>query len=250
MTKIIAHRGSAGTHPENTMAAFREAEHVGADGIELDVHLTKDGKLAVIHDETVNRTTNGKGHVKDFTMSELHRLDAGSSFSTEFPYEKIPELTEVLTWLEQTGLTVNIELKNVFYLDYPGIEEKVLEELERFDLKSRAIISSFNHLGLYRMRKLDPMIDIAILFSEKLYEPWKYAESLGATSLHPHVYSMTDEMIHTSEQQNYPVRPFTINDEMHMERLIHAGCSAIITDYPERAIAVKERLRSEDSWGR
>ncbi|MUK87387.1 glycerophosphodiester phosphodiesterase [Ornithinibacillus sp. L9] len=242
MTKIIAHRGSAGTHPENTMAAFREAERVGADGIELDVHLTKDGKLAVIHDETVDRTTNGSGHVKDFSLTELQRLDAGSSFSKQFTGERIPELADVLSWVKEKNLLVNIELKNVFYLEYPGLEEKVLAEVERFNVKGQTIISSFNHVGLNKVRELDQDIDIAILYSAKLYQPWQYAGSLGATSIHPHFYSITEDMIRTSERKGIPTRPYTINEVPLMEKLIKAGCTAIITDFPARAIEVRKRL--------
>ncbi|MFC4557861.1 glycerophosphodiester phosphodiesterase [Virgibacillus kekensis] len=242
MTKIFAHRGSAGTHPENTMASYREAKRVGADGIELDVHLTSDGKLAVIHDETVDRTTNGTGHIKDFTLAELKELDAGSWFTSEFSGETIPELGEVLAWVKQEKLLVNIELKNVFYLDYPGIEENVLQEVNRYGLKEQTVISSFNHIGLNTVRRLDSEIDCAILYSEKLYQPWNYAKTLGSTSLHPHLYGMNDEMIQYAEQIGCPVRPFTINEEQQIEKFIRLGCSAIITDFPERAVILREAI--------
>src|SRR5690625_4206670 len=123
MTKIFAHRGSSGTHPENTMSAFKEAERVGADGIELDVHYTKDDQLVVIHDNTVNRTTKGKGRVRDLTLGELLQLDAGSHIATQFSGEKIPTFEEVLDWIKETKLLVNIELKYVA-LDYKYFEEK------------------------------------------------------------------------------------------------------------------------------
>src|SRR5690625_4151804 len=130
MTKIFAHRGSSGTHPENTMAAFKEAVKVGVDGIEIDVHYTKDDKLAVIHDDTVDRTTNGTGPVRGHTLEELQDLDAGSWFSKKWKHERIPSLQEVLKWMmDHPHLVLNIELKYVG-LDYVGFEEKVIQEVE------------------------------------------------------------------------------------------------------------------------
>ncbi|GGA79536.1 glycerophosphodiester phosphodiesterase [Ornithinibacillus halotolerans] len=247
MTKIFGHRGSAGTHPENTMEAYQEAIRVGADGLEIDVHLTKDGKIAVFHDETVDRVTDGRGHVKDFTMDELKKLDAGNHLSEEFKGAKIPELKEVLALVKEANILINIELKNVFYLEYPHLEEMVLKEVERFNLKKQTIISSFNHLSMRHMRALDSEIDIAILYSAKLIEPWNYAETVGATSLHPHLYSMTEEMIRYSEAHHIPVRPYTVNDEKLMEYFFQLGCEAIITDYPERAITIRSRWEEERS---
>src|SRR5690625_7911098 len=130
MSLIFAHRGSAGTHPENTMAAYIEAEKVGAEGLEIDVHLTKDDQLAVIHDNTVNRTTNGSGMVRDYTLAELKKLDAGSWFSPRFQQERIPTLQEVLEFIQNNKMILNIELKYAT-LDYVDFEEKVIHEIGR-----------------------------------------------------------------------------------------------------------------------
>src|SRR5699024_7055550 len=129
MSKICEHRGSAGTHPENTMAAYVEAERVGADGLEIDVQYTKDNKLAVIHDDTVNRTTNGSGRVRDYTLEELQQLDTGSWFSPEFCKERILSLEEVLEWIQGNELLLNIELKYIA-LDLEDFEEKVIQAIE------------------------------------------------------------------------------------------------------------------------
>ena len=103
MTKIFAHRGSKGTHPENTLTSFKEAVRVGSDGIELDVHLTKDGHLVVIHDETVDRTTNGTGEIRNLTLAKIKAMDAGSWFHNTYAGEKIPTLEEVLLLLKELG---------------------------------------------------------------------------------------------------------------------------------------------------
>ena len=127
MTKIFAHRGSKGTHPENTLSSFREAVRVGSEGIELDVHLTKDGQLVVIHDETVDRTTNGTGEIRNLTLAEVKAMDAGSWFKNDFAGEKIPTLDEVLHLLKELNFTgqLNIELKTDI-IQYEGLVEKCL----------------------------------------------------------------------------------------------------------------------------
>ncbi len=123
-TKILAHRGASAYAPENTMAAFKKAIEMNADGIELDVHLSKDGYIVIIHDERVDRTTDGKGEVKDFSLDELKKLDAGSWFSDEYKGEKIPTLEELLSLIKNTEIYLNIEIK-AGYRVYPDIEEKL-----------------------------------------------------------------------------------------------------------------------------
>ena len=124
--QVFAHRGYSAKYPENTMAAFKAALKFNVDGIELDVHETKDGALVVIHDEKVNRTTNGKGYVKDYTLKQIKELDAGSWFNKNFKGEKIPTLKEVLQLVKPTGKIVNIELKSNI-IPYDGMDLKVVE---------------------------------------------------------------------------------------------------------------------------
>lgn len=241
MTKIFAHRGSAGTHPENTMAAFTEAYEVGADGIELDVQFTKDNKLAVIHDATVDRTTDGKGKVRDYTLQELQKLSAGSWFSSKYKHEKIPSLTEVLKWIKDKELMLNIELKYAA-IDFVAFEEKVLQEVKSFDLEERVIISSFNHDGLKKVSELNPHIECGILYLERLYEPWHYAKTLGAKALHP-IWTVTDKkMVKQAIENGITVRVYTVNKKKQLKHFMKIGCPAIITDYPERAIKLRDRI--------
>lgn len=239
MTKIFAHRGSAGTHPENTMAAFKEAERVGADGIELDIQYTKDNKLAVIHDHLVDRTTNGTGAVRSFTLEEIQQLDAGSWFSDDFKGERISSLDEVLEWVKQTNIILNIELKYAA-LDYENYEEQVVKAIEDHDLVEQVVISSFNHPALKKVHTLNPNIECAILYSARLYEPWNYAKTLNAKSLHPHKNVSEPAMVEQALKNDITVRAYTINEEEQISQFIKQGCPAIITDFPERALNLRK----------
>ncbi|MCT8138480.1 glycerophosphodiester phosphodiesterase [Anaerobacillus sp. CMMVII] len=240
-TLIFAHRGSAGTHPENTMEAFEAALQAGADGLELDVQLTKDLVPVIIHDETVERTTNGEGWVKDLTLEELQKLDAGSWFSPAFRHAKIPTLKELLQWISSTHLLLNIELKNAVIRD-SGLEKIVLALVEEFGLTDRVIISSFNHYSLVDIRKMNAEIEIAVLFMEGLYEPWNYAKQIGAQGLHCYLPVAVPELLAGAAKAGMPVRPFTVNEDHHITALLKGGCSAIITDWPKRAVQIREQL--------
>ncbi|MCA1054766.1 glycerophosphodiester phosphodiesterase [Rossellomorea aquimaris] len=239
MTLIFAHRGSAGTHPENTMDAFLEAERVKADGIELDVQLTKDGEVVVIHDETVDRTTNGKGYVKDSHFKDLRKLHANYTFKKKYFHKhKIPTLEEVFDWMKENQLVCNIELKNSI-IEYEGLEEKVIDMINRYSYTDRTVISSFNHYSIVACKQLDPSLNIAPLYSNGLYMPWLYAKSLGAEAIHPNQKVASDDIVIDSMKNGIAVRPYTVNKETQMKRFFAVGCSAIVTDYPERAIAVR-----------
>ena len=160
MTKIIAHRGASGCSPENTIPAFRKAIEIGSNGIELDVHLTKDDKIVVVHDFNIDRTSNGKGYVKDYTLNELKKFDFGSWYGEKFASVSIPTLEEVLELVKYynwNGL-INIEIKNgpIFY---PNIERKLIGIIRAYGLEENVIFSSFNHYSLKILKEIDPNID-------------------------------------------------------------------------------------------
>ncbi|RST73771.1 glycerophosphodiester phosphodiesterase [Siminovitchia acidinfaciens] len=241
MTFILAHRGSAGTHPENTMEAFIAAEKAGADGIELDVQLTADGEIAVIHDLTVDRTTNGSGYVNEMTFSELSKLKANYHSLHFFKKScRIPSLREVFLWLEGNNLLCNIELKNAVN-PYKGMEEMVIALVNEFSLEKRVLISSFNHKSLVLCKEIDPVIETAPLYNEALYKPWDYAVSLGASGIHPKLKTISDQEILAAMDCGVAVRPYTVNKESDMKRLFAISCSAIITDFPGRAFRLREQ---------
>jgi glycerophosphoryl diester phosphodiesterase len=238
MTLIFAHRGYSAMNPENTMKAFQEAEKAGADGLELDVQMTKDGELVVIHDEKVDRTTDGTGYVKDLTYQEIRKLDAGHKFKNWFQKNQIPSLTEVLEWLTTNRLLCNIELKNGIF-PYEGMEAKVIHLIRKYGLTDRIILSSFNHYSIVYCYRLAPEIETAPLLSECLYMPWVYAQSIQAKAIHPKYSPIIDDLIVQSIANGVVVRPYTINKEAAMRRLFSIGCSAIITDDPVKALKIR-----------
>lgn len=241
MTDIFAHRGYSAKFPENTMKAFYEAEKAGADGIELDVQLTKDGEVVVIHDEKVDRTTDGKGFVWDFSFAEIRKLNAGYKFKS-LGKEVIPSLREVFEWMSTNKLLCNIELKSIYY-PYKGLEGKVISLIHEYNLSERIILSSFNHYSIILSYRMAPNIETAPLLAERLYMPWIYAQSIKARGFHPKYTTMTDEIIKSSMKNGIAVRPYTVNKESAMKKLFDLNCSALITDDPLKAVTLRNKMK-------
>ncbi|MFJ5715606.1 glycerophosphodiester phosphodiesterase [Neobacillus sp. NPDC093127] len=237
MTQIFAHRGYAVTSAENTMGAFVEAEKAGADGIELDVQMTKDGELVVIHDEKVDRTTNGNGFVKDFLYKEIRKLNANKKGVKKEP---IPALAEVLERMKTNKLLCNIELKNGLF-PYEGMEEKVIDLVRKFGLSDRIIISSFNHYSIVYSYRLAPEIETAPLFIEGIYMPWIYSQSIRAKGIHPKHSAMSDKIIVNTMANGIGVRPYTVNKDADMHRFFNINCTAIITDDTVKALRIRKQ---------
>jgi glycerophosphoryl diester phosphodiesterase len=239
MTLVFAHRGFSALYPENTMASFKKAGEAGADGIELDVQMTKEGEIVVIHDEKVNRTTDGSGYVKDFTYPEIKCLNAGVRRTRQ--KAEVPSLREVLQWLKENNMLCNIELKNNVFA-YTGMEERVIELIRGYGLSHRIILSSFNHNSLVLCRNLAPEIETAALLSQQIYRPWAYASSIGAQGIHPKYTLLSDDLLEQSLANGVAVRPYTVNKGKHMRRLFHYGCTAFITDDPAYAVSLRRNL--------
>lgn len=235
MTQIFAHRGYSSAYAENTMSAFIAAEKAGADGLELDVQLTKDGEVVVIHDEKVDRTTSGTGFVKDLAFKEIRKFNANKKGVKKEP---IPSLIEVLEWMQSNQLICNIELKNNL-LPYEGMEEKVILLVRKYNLNDRIIISSFNHYSIVLSYRTAPEIETAPLFNERIYMPWVYAQSIRAQGIHPKLASVSDEIIKAAIENGVAVRPYTVNKEADMHRLYKINCTSIITDDPVKALKIK-----------
>src|SRR5262249_54154022 len=151
---VIAHRGGRKWAPENTLIAFKKSMAAGADGIELDIHRCKSGELVVIHDETIDRTTDGKGLVKDLTYDEIKKFSAGKWYGKEFESERIPLLSEVLDTVDGK-MIVNIEIKNT-PIEYPGIEDDLIKLLKGYKYPDKIMISSFDHELIRRIHEKDP----------------------------------------------------------------------------------------------
>ena len=238
MTKIFAHRGSKGTHPENTLASFKEAVHVGSDGIELDVHLTKDGQLVVIHDETVDRTTNSTGEIRNLTLAKIKDLDAGSWYNATFAGEKIPTLEEVLLLLKELGFNgqLNIELKTDI-IQYEGLVEKCLALQGTQTWPFSIVYSSFNPYTLVELKKIKPSQEIGLLFESKEWAN-KGDAILKKESYHPDL-KLLDWTLDWNKNQ-LPLRVWTVNEDKDINRCFELQIEAIFTDYPEKALQLKE----------
>ncbi|GGG06421.1 glycerophosphodiester phosphodiesterase [Paenibacillus abyssi] len=233
----IAHRGASGYCPENTIAAFERSIELGADAIETDVQMTKDGHLVLIHDESLKRTTGSAQWVQHITLEQLKALDAGSWFDRSFHGERVPTLEELFEIAKRHPVQLNLELKNGVVL-YPGIEEAVIRAIRQYGLSDRIIISSFNHYSLVECKRLAPEIRTGALYMEGLYQPWEYAQRIGADALHPFHYAVMPEWVKEAKARGIAYHPFTVNDPEQMKRLIDAGVAGMITDYPDRLAAL------------
>ncbi|WP_238917202.1 glycerophosphodiester phosphodiesterase [Clostridium sp. YIM B02555] len=224
----IAHRGYSGKFDENTMLAFKKAIEYKADGIETDVQLSQDNIPVIIHDETLERTTNGIGYVKDYTLAELKMFKTKNG-------EKIPTLKELLELVAKSNLKVlNLELKNSIF-SYQGLEEKVLEMIEQYNLKEKIIISSFNHLSLVKIRSLDDKIKLGALTDSTLANVPKYLKDIKVQCYHPCFPSiLIEEYMREIKEAGIMVNPYTVNEEEHMKMVIRVKPDCIITNEIEK----------------
>ena len=230
---VIAHRGASAYAPENTLSAFNLALEMGADGVELDVSLTKDGIPVVLHDDTVDRTTNGRGAVNQLTLAQVKELDASNKFE-KYRGEKIPTLEQVLRAVAPRG-TINIELKN-FALKTDGIEAATLAAIENTSALDRVMVSSFNPLALRRMCQLEPRIPRGLLYSPRLpiFLRRAWLRPLAhPTAMHPHFSMITREFVAWARGKGYKINTWTVDDPNEMKRLIELGVDGIITNKPD-----------------
>lgn len=241
MCKIFAHRGYSGKYPENTMIAFKKALECGVDGIELDVQLTKDGEVVIIHDETIDRTTTGKGFVVDYTYEELEKFDASFKFK-DLGFNKIPTLREYFQMVKDYDIVTNVELKTGIN-EYLGIEEKVWELIKEYNLEEKVIISSFNHFSVMRMKKIAPQLKYGFLSEDWIIDAGKYTHSHGVQCYHPRFNNLVPDVIKELKKYNLEINTWTVNLEEDMRYLYSNNIDVIITNYPELAQEIKNRQR-------
>ena len=180
--EIWAHRGASHFAPENTIPAFSLAARMGADGVEFDIQLTKDGEIVVIHDEKVDRTTDGLGYVKEFSLAEIKKLNAAKTGD----FVEIPSLAEVFELLKPTTLKINVEFKTGIVF-YESIEEKALALAEKYGLMDRIVWSSFNHYSCQKVKELNDSADIALLSGSGIFVTAKQCKSQKASAMHPNI---------------------------------------------------------------
>lgn len=242
MTKIFAHRGASAYAPENTVEAFALAMEQGADGIELDVQMTKDDQVVVIHDETIDRVSDGTGAVRDYTLEELKKFHF-SNHMENYENVVIPTLKEVLDLIKSSNMMLNIELKTGIYW-YPNLEEKTMELVKEAGMEDRVIYSSFNHYSIKKILELNPHAECAFLYSDVILNVDKYAKNAGVCGLHPAVYHLKmAEFLKEYQESGLKVRVWTVNKKEDMEKFIKADLEAVITNYPDKALEMRNALQ-------
>ncbi len=237
---VIGHRGAGGYAPENTMVAFERGLSLRADAIELDINVSKDGELIVIHDPTLDRTTSGSGLVCQHTTAEIQALDAGSWFDPSFSACRVPTLREVLRWARGRTRVV-IEIKNgpVFY---PNIERLLLTQLDELDMRQEVLVISFDHIVLRDFKALAPDVATGVLYASRLPDPTVMAKSVNAEVLMPYWALLTREEVEQAHAADLLISPWG-GPEQNYEHIIALGVDAVGADYPDRPRDVMERAQ-------
>ena len=234
---IFAHRGTSAHAPENTLASFELALSQGADAIELDANLSADGEVVIIHDSTVDRTTDGHGRVAQLSLKELRSLDAGSFFSEKYRGEKIPRLEEVFETVGKK-MFINVELKNSASPRDPLVE-KVCALVKKHSMEKRIILSSFLTSDLKRAKRLLPEVPRGLLALDGWMGAWarSFEFSFGDyAALHPYLTDVTKQQIVRVHRLKRRVHVWTVNKAEDMARLINWGVDGIYTDDPQLAL--------------
>lgn len=231
--RIIAHRGASMYAPENTLSAFKKAIEFKADSIEFDVRLTKDDIPVVIHDATINRTSNGKGYVHNLTLDELKSYDFGAKFSSQYKNEQIPTLKEVLELVKDHPIDLNIELKNGPTIP-ENLELNVLKRVNHYKLETRTLFSSFDHESLNRLSLLNKNLNFALIFHINLINPFQYIDQIPfrLKSIHPNHFYVTKEMVDLAHERDIQINSYTVNDKKLAKQYKLLGIDGLITNDP------------------
>ena len=239
---IWAHRGASGHAPENTMEAFRLALEMGADGVEIDVYFSRDGEIVICHDHLIDRTSNGQGSIGEYTLSELKQFDFGCKFyEGERKGIRIPALDELYKMVKETGLKVNVEVKD----DSPEMPAALIQKAREYGVEDLIYYSCFNHLQLARLLELDSSTRVAPLYSSTLLHMDEYAVRMGAWAIHPSQKAiMTFPALPADcHAKGVLINPWTVNGEEAIRNCIKAGVDGIITNYPDRVSAILKEIQ-------
>ena len=232
---FIAHRGYRASYPENTLIAFTAALDAHVPMIELDVTLSKDRKLVVIHDATLERTTNGHGRVNRHTLEQLKKLDAGSWFNPEFADEQIPELNEVLDLADGRAL-VNIEIKpHTYEAHHPAdsVEHQIVDLIRYRSITDLVLISSFDLIILKRLKRIDPSIALGLNSRQPAdITTIKNCTQIGAISWHPNHQILTSGQVKMMQNAGFRVFPYNADTAEEIKRVVDMGVDGIISSDP------------------
>ena len=223
MIKVLGHRGARVYEPENTLRSFKKAIELGVDQIELDLHFSRDGQLMVIHDDKLNRTTNGKGFIKDFTLDELKNLDAGKG-------EKIPVLQEVIDLVKDTDIFLQIELKEL------NMGKPVLEVIQKNNFEEKVMIISFLHEELRSIKELNSKIKTGILTNQELIDPLKRLRKTKADAVSMRYTLVNKKLVENLHQNDIQLTVWVVNELRNVEKMIELGVDIIGTDRPDLVI--------------
>ena len=243
-TYVWAHRGACGAPigsspaanvPENTMPAFELAAELGADGVETDVHFSKDGKIVLMHDPKLERTTNGQGLVTDYTYEELLAFDFGIKIGKDFKGTRIPTMDELFELCRRTGMIVNVEIKS----NDPLMPAALDECAKKHNMQDGVLYSSFDHEQLARMLRVNPSAFVAPLYGFNMVNPWDYAANIPAKATHPrsNQLDLYPEYVDKCHALGVRVHPWTVDDPDEAVKLAAMGCDALITNQPAKIMA-------------
>ena len=240
----IAHRGASAYEPENTIASFTKAFDLGADGIECDVQRSRDGHLVIIHDGTVDRTTDGTGYVAEMTLAELRTLRIRGDSHNRLC---IPVLDEVLGLVVSGERFLNLEIKGESPQETHATARAVAAKLAMLTPQARArlLVSSFEHASLLTFHAVIPDVRIAPLFGSdwRNYDMVRRARQIGASAIHPAVRLVTPDLISRAHEAGLQVNAWTANRLPTLRELLRLGVDGVFTDYPDRAIALRNSLK-------
>ena len=219
------------------------AEKTNVDGIESDVHISKDGKLVIFHDASVERTSNGTGFIRDLTYAELLELDIGAWKSPEFAGQRIWTLGQLLDFCRETRLLLNLELKN-YEVFYDGLEQRVIDEICARGMQEQVFVSSFNHISMQRFKELCPEIETGLLYDKPLLDMEYYLLRSNADNVHPRytLLQYQPELMDLFHGRGMRVNTWTVNDEESMEDMLRHGVDGIISNYPDLLCRVVDRV--------
>ncbi|MDF9841460.1 MULTISPECIES: glycerophosphodiester phosphodiesterase [unclassified Paenibacillus] len=239
--KVLAHRGASAYAPENTMEAFRLAVEQGADGFEIDINLSKDGEIVVIHDDSIDRTSDGQGDITSYTLEELKAFNFNKGFAEQYTTARIPTLREVLGLVKEHGLYLNIEVKDILskmelYAGLPGAAAELVRE---YGLTDQVIFSSFNHYSMVKLKNEYPEMKTGLLYIAGLYQGAEYARLTRADALHPVFFGVNREAVDEARAAGVQVNAWTVNEPEHIGWMLAAGVDAIITDRPDVCIGLR-----------
>ena len=229
-TKVLGHRGCAGLEPENTMRAFKRALDLGVDFIEFDIRMTKDKKLVVIHDEKLDRTTNGMGFVRDFNFEKIRKFDAEKG-------EKIPSFKQTLKFMKNKRPIILIEIKE------PETAEAILKIIKKEKLENKVLVVSFWHNVLKKIKEIDPKIKTGALFRKKVKNIIPLIKEIKADGLGLEYHSIDEEIVKDCHKENLEINAWTVNEIEDIERMIKLGVDIISSNYPNRVLEILKKRK-------